>query len=497
MDRRELLPGLWLFKGACNVYLVCDGDHAIAIDFGGGEWLSALPELSLRHVDHVFITHAHREQCEGLAEWDRGDCLIHAPAGEERFLAPERAAEFGPPPWYGMGCPPNYEPPKRVPGVRYDMAGNGHLFWRGRRIRFMHTPGHGANACTVIVDHKGKQVVFCGDAAHEGATLWQPFHLETDHWTGTGALAAWEGVERLRNISIGLLCPSHGPVIEKGACAMLGRLSRKLMSFYHAKGQISPGEKDRYLPVEATDSGARRLSPHLYQFGGNGYLLLSDTGEGLVVDPTRGDLPALERLLAEVKVRPTAMTVSHYHYDHCDGIPELREKYGAKAYLHPLIAEALEPGRCLPWRLEMPIEGDELWPERGDWQWNEYAIKIAPWPGQTWWHCVWMTVVDGRKVLFAGDSFTPTSKWNGTGGFCAYNGSRFEGFVESAKLAIEWNPHVIAAGHVNQYHHFAPKFGKIIRWAKRAEDAVRALCPSGDLEQDYYSVNTVVSKLVE
>ena len=22
-------------------------------------------------------------------------------------------------------------------------------------------------------------------------------------------------------------------------------------------------------------------------------------------------------------------------------------------------------------------------------------------------------------------SFTPTSKWNGTGGFCAYNGSRF------------------------------------------------------------------------
>lgn len=493
MNHEQLLPGLYLFRDMCNVYVVVRGESAIAVDFGSGAWLDDLPALGVRQLEHVLLTHAHDDQCAGFAQRDDWPFAIHAPAGEQAFLSPDRSPQVLPP-WFTMGCPPNYLPPRKpVANVSYDMAGHGHLFWGRERIRFMHTPGHGPNACSALLDHGGRQVLFCGDAAHAGGTLWQPFHLEWDHWTGTGALAAWEGIERLRGINIGLLCPSHGSVMAEKIQPTLRALSGRLMDFYHAKGQISPGTKDGYLAPRRMVAGARQYSKHLYQYAGNAYLLVSDSGAGLVVDPHEPEMPALEGLLAELGVRPTAMVVSHYHYDHCDAIPYLQAKYGTQAWLHPLIVEALSRQRRLPWLLDKEFRADHVWPEWGSWRWEEYDFQIAPWPGQTWWHCVFMATVDGKRMLFAGDSFTPTSKWNGTGGFCAYNGSRFrEGFVPSAQLALDWRPDIVAAGHNNTHRFSATKFRRIIKWAEQAEAAVRALCPSGDLERDY----TIVHELI-
>ena len=510
MKPQEILPDLWLFGDSCNVYVLKDGDRAVVIDFGTGEWLDQLPELGISTVEHVLLTHHHKDQCAGLLKETSWPFTIHAPLGEDFFLDPAHAGEFGPPPWYQLGCPPSYSPPpERISGIQYDISGNGHFYWHGRRIRFMDTPGHGPNACSVVLDHQGRQILFCGDAAHAGGTIWQPFHLEWDHWTGTGALAAWEGVRRLHGIATGMLCPSHGPVVREGAREMLEALADRLLRFYHAKGQISPGEEDRWLQPEIMACGARKYSEHLYQFGGNGYLLISSMGRtqsggyerssggGLVVDPTMPDMEMLEALLDEIGgVTAEVMLVSHYHYDHCDAIPYLRERYGAEAWLHPQVAEPLrDPARAFaPWVLSpQPILPDHLWPDSGTWQWQEFEFRIAHWPGQTWWHCVFMTIADDRRVLFGGDCFTPSSKWNGTGGFCAYNGCRFEdGFIPSAQLVLDWQPDIIAAGHTNCYEFSPSKFTKIIAWAAEAEEAVRALCPSGDLEVDYYSAREVV-----
>ena len=49
----------------------------------------------------------------------------------------------------------------------------------------------------------------------------------------------------------------------------------------------------------------------------------------------------------------------------------------------------------------------------------------------------------------------------------------------------------LAAGH-NTYWRFSPsKFHKIIKWAQRAEKVVAQLCPTGDIEKDYYSMGAV------
>ena len=210
---------LWLFRDTCNVYVVRDGPAAIAIDFGSGRWLEALPGLGIRRLEHVFLTHHHADQCHGLQARPAWPFSVHAPAGEEAFLSPLGAGEQTAPGFkFGKGCPPSYDVlPGGVAGVDYAAMGSyQQMFWGGRRLRFLLTPGHGPHASSVLLDHGGKQVVFCGDAVHAGGTLWQPYHLEWDHWLGTGALAAWEGVGRLRALPIDLLCPAHGPVVEPG-----------------------------------------------------------------------------------------------------------------------------------------------------------------------------------------------------------------------------------------------------------------------------------------
>jgi hypothetical protein len=98
-----------------------------------------------------------------------------------------------------------------------------------------------------------------------------------------------------------------------------------------------------------------------------------------------------------------------------------------------------------------------------------------------------MAEIDSRRVLFGGDNFCPNTRWNGTGGFCAYNRSRFrEGYIPSARLALSWSPDIIASGHGTYYAFRPTRFQKIVEWAQSAARAVAALCPTGDLETDYY-----------
>ena len=485
----QLRPGLHRFEDTCNVYVVVRGDRAYAIDFGSGAWMKRAAALKLPKISDVLLTHHHRDQCEGLQRVASRNFAVHAPAGEERFLDPDRVMQF----WNtrrNSGNPASYDVVDRgIDAISYDMGGFADVFFGTERVRFLHTPGHGPNALTVLIDHHGEQIAFCGDAAHAGATIHQPYHLEWDHWTGSGALAAWEGVQRLANVRIDVLLPSHGPAITSARRTLL-TLCDKLLAFYSAKGNICPDEPDHYV-VPTVNAGAwRQLLPNLYQFGVNGYLLRANDNSALIVDPYLGDTESLDALLAALpSVTITACTATHYHFDHLDAAPLLRERYGATFFLHPRVAAPLKKLGDIdaPWLTKTALRGDRAMPMRGKWRWNQYTFDVAPFGGQTWWHACFMTVVDGTKVFFGGDNFQPNSRWNGTGGFSSFNGSRFrEGFEASAKLVQDWKPDLIMNGH-NTYQRFhASQFRKIAAWSRRAEAAVKALCPSGDLERDYY-----------
>ena len=493
MTPRELLSGLYQFDDECNVYVVVRGGGAVAIDFGSGRWLDQYATSGLPTIEHVFLTHHHSDQCAGLEGRSDWPFVIHAPIGDLPSISPQGVADY----WQhrsDAGVPRSYDVLRRgIEHVSFDMAGFSDMIWRGGRVRCIHTPGPTRTAISVLMDIGRKQVLFCGDAAHAGATIHKPYMLEWDHWTGEGALAAFEGVERMRGLGIDLLCPAHGPVVTDSIRPMLGSLSKRLLDLYRVKGSICAGERDRYVTPTWTDDGALRITPGLYSTGGNTYVLQSASGEVMVVDPWRGENDALRALLEKLgNPRITAATATHYHADHCDMLNAMRDEFGALVLLHPRVAQPIaDPGSLdVPWLPKEPIRADQAWPGEGNWSWNEYTFDIAPLAGQTWWHCGFCVTIDGVKVAFTGDSFQPPSRWNGTGGFCSFNGSRFEtGFVRSARRVMAWKPNIIAAGHGTFVHYRASYFRKVIHWAARAEAAVKALCPSGRLEDDYYRHN--------
>ncbi len=494
----QLLPNLWMIPDTCNVYILKTGRDAVAIDFGSGKWLKALPSLGIDRLTHVFLTHPHADQCAGLETRRRRPFTVHAPAGAEPFMDPGQLRDHRQTvrnlPYHPF--PDSYRPlPRGVAAVSYDMHPNSEWQGQGLCLRFAHTPGHGAQAISIITELSGKQICFCGDAAHAESTIHEPFSLEWDHWTGAGALAAWEGIERLRGIGLDRLCPAHGPAVTDSPARVLRALSARLMRLHRAKGSICAGEKDHFLISKSRPCGARECLPHLYRFDGNSYLLVSASGETLIVDPTRNCTRALAGLIRELGVRPPEVALAtHIHWDHCGAMTALRQQAGTRICLHPRLAGPLRrvDRQFFLYAPTTPIVPDEIWPEKGTWCWQEYDFTVAPWPGQTWWHCAFMTRIDGRKVLFGGDSFMPASRWNGTGGFCALHSSRLrEGHMASARLALRWQPDILANGHGAIFRFTASRFRRIIRWAQGAEKAVRDLCPTGDLAKDYYAITRI------
>src|SRR5882724_8911266 len=90
-----LLPDLFRFQSGCNVYVVRDGSRGIAVDLGDGSWLDGLAALGITHLDGIYLTHHHADQCSAPPSWREhpaaAGTVLHAPAGEEPFLDPDRA----------------------------------------------------------------------------------------------------------------------------------------------------------------------------------------------------------------------------------------------------------------------------------------------------------------------------------------------------------------------------------------------------------------------
>ena len=486
---KEILPDVYHVLDACNVYILKHGDEAIAIDFGSGDWVAHLSDIGVNTLRHVLLTHAHRDQCYGLAKRSEWPFDVHCSGEDLRFFQPDRLKAF----WrtyQSAGCPPNYAAPREpLPFVRGDMSDASELVWRDVTVGVVPTPGHTRGALTYMVNWNRKAIAFCGDAVHAGGTIHQPYHLEWDHWTGEGALAAWHGLERLSGCRVDVLCPSHGEVITKQAKRSILQTQKRVMAFVKAKGSVCAGAVERWFDVEHLGNGISRVLPNLYMWGGNTYLLADHNGEGLIIDPTSPSIERVTEVMALAGVgKLTVATATHYHRDHSDGLNWVRDHFGAKVWLHPWVSEPLVDRNVMdvPWLPTESIEPDRKLPEAGVFKWNTYRFQIRPFPGQTKWHCAFDTEVFGQHVLFSGDNFQPPTRWNGTGGFCAFNGSRFlDGFGQSAQVVLDLAPDLICNGHGCVYLYDADHYRRILKWANQAEKAVSDLCASSVWEQDY------------
>jgi glyoxylase-like metal-dependent hydrolase (beta-lactamase superfamily II) len=103
-------------------------------------------------------------------------------------------------------------------------------------------------------------------------------------------------------------------------------------------------------------------------FGTNCYVVATGPGEQcLVIDPGIGVVDRLDALLAEHRLRPAAVLLTHGHLDHVASVTPVCGARGITAYIHPDDREMLaDPAKGLSTDLRALFGGRLEWTEPDD-----------------------------------------------------------------------------------------------------------------------------------
>lgn len=106
----------------------------------------------------------------------------------------------------------------------------------------------------------------------------------------------------------------------------------------------------------------------------NTFLLISDAGHAVIVDPA-ADAQEYENLLQQHNAKLTAILCTHGHFDHVGSAEQLRRKWSAKLYCEPqdLAGDQLYP----------LTEADCAYPEGGSICVDELEFRVWHTPGHT------------------------------------------------------------------------------------------------------------------
>lgn len=120
------------------------------------------------------------------------------------------------------------------------------------------------------------------------------------------------------------------------------------------------------------------------------YLLADEaTGEAVVIDPVKGQVPAYLQLLRELGLRLLAALDTHVHADHITGLGELREATGCLTWMG---RESAAP--CVSARFG---EGSEI-------AFGRYRLRAMYTPGHTDDSYSFYLEADGQRMVFTGDT---------------------------------------------------------------------------------------------
>ncbi|GAB3038416.1 hypothetical protein GCM10027052_17140 [Parafrigoribacterium mesophilum] len=420
----EVARGVFRIRDTCNVYLVVSDEHpesittAIAIDFGSGLALGYLAQLGIQRITDVLMTHHHRDQGQGLPLAIEHGARIHVPPVEVDLFA--HVDEM----WKRRQLDNDYnlrqdrfsllEPiavSSTVPEYRTAHYG-------GVTVRVLPTPGHTIGSVSYILERDGERIGFTGDLIYAPGKVWS---LAASQWSYTGHEGPAMTVLTcllLRDEALDVMLPSHGhPMRDPDqALELLGsRMQYHVDSRRWHPWDLADRLRNPYVP----------LTDHLLLNRSSlscCYILLSDTGEALLIDygydvttglptgseraarrPWLASLPALKEQFGVSRISVALTT--HYHDDHVAGLPLLREVEGTQIWTPSNVAPILDD----PWMHDLPcqwfepIHSDRVLPLGESFTWNEYTIAVHRQPGHTLFAAAYEVQVDGVTVLFTGD----------------------------------------------------------------------------------------------
>ena len=459
---------VYMVGGSCNVFAVVRDGAALLIDSGEGDVIPCLEELGVKKVEWVLHTHAHRDQCaatQKLAEM--GASVAVLAAGENFYRDPQGF-------WNPFQIfiryqfkPDSFKPARPIEVDRV-LADGEALQWRGITFTAMATPGHSVDHTAWLAEIGGRKIAFTGDMIHSPGKVWNLYHFDHHYWDGgfEGVGKTLGALDRVLARGAELLLPSHGKPMDKPAEAV-ALLKENMCDLY----EFSPeGEaEDEPEPRPRTEPQMiRKVSEHLYHVRPTGYVLLDGSGGALFYDhysvpgsDSRWNESRIDTIIKALGIERVEVVIpSHFHEDHTRGIPVLKKRFGAKYWVFENMVDMLaHPSRynvcCIA---PEQIPADRVLHDNEIISWRQYEFRILHFPGQTMYHQAMYGEVDGRKVLFMGDTDCYALgdrtmgrrmvKLHGISTFLNYyNLDTGRGYEKAMERMVELNPELMLFAH--------------------------------------------------
>jgi len=466
----ELLPDLFLYRGAVNCGILKHGEQTLLIDCDDTLTPTRLAELGIVAVERICCTQHRRPNTAGIYNFE---APVFVPQAERAQF--ENASAYWQD-WRNRWHLYHFRPGPLAPlhdiPVRGTLQERDAFAWGGFTIQVLDTPGMSDGAISFVVETAdGKTVIFSGDALYGPGQLWDVHSLQKSMGTWSdyhGFLGAaktlLKSLARLARIPADFLVPSHGELIPEHTAAI--RLtSERLEKLYRNYAAISainhyfpeifqelandpwrmpPAEvhafPDFILPVAATTFAIRSDS---------GALFLVDCGYGSALDilaswKEQGRFTELE-----------GCWVSHYHDDHVDALHQLAASLPVPIYADEHLAEILaHPGRFdLPCLSPAAAPVTHVTRHGESWRWHEFELTALHFPGQTLYHGGLLLRGHGLTVLFGGDSFAPSGLDDYTAGNRNFLGGGL-GYRHCLDLLRQHRPDLVLNQHQEQAFHF-------------------------------------------
>jgi glyoxylase-like metal-dependent hydrolase (beta-lactamase superfamily II) len=437
----ELVPGVSVIRGAAvNGVSVERGEKRLVVY---GDPRPEAPPAAM-----VLLTHYRRDANWAASPLIAGGARVVLPLPEARSMqsSPEVWRDF-----YATLRHHDYDSQvTRFPREGWKKArpvlDGDHVQWEGLTFDTMITPGYTRGAVTYLLETGGKRIAFPGDLIYGDGQLFDIYSLQDSipelrvrgyHGYASRAAELVSSLRALIEWKPDVMVPVRGPVITDPAGAMEKLISRVQSLFenylytdayrwyfgddnWRARAARVLGDREvRWMqPGEITSPDPLPWMPMF----GNSRLLVSATGGGMLIDCGMRQVPEqVRKWISEGLIRKLeGIYVTHYHDDHTDYVQQTAEEHGCPVYACTGIREILEePDRFrMPCLTHNPIRKLVLMEDGKAMQWHEFKLTAWNFPGQTLYHGVLLAEKrGGEKVLFVGDSFTPT----GMDDYCLLN----------------------------------------------------------------------------
>lgn len=503
------ISNLWLIASETNGYLIAENGRTLLIDCPEIE--IPLNRYSLETPEVILHTHVQEEHCREWLAFPHATVYVPAKTTDialnsPRFIAESRTVWNKNREWttrgeekYGIaGCVTERPPAKRL-NVRGELVPGNIFEWENNHFEIIALPGHGKRSIGLF--WRERKILFAGDLLRQGGFLVNIYDQERAYGTVSGYAQLRQSLRQVLQISPKLILPSTGPIIDAPYADIQALLTR----LKWIKG-ASECESTLNFPPLREIGRWRELRHGIFQSNnfGNIIVFIDKNGHGLLLDPdpciwldwdtscreVHADFDMLEHQAGLKTI--DYLLITHYHGDHVQFAPLLRERYGAKLAATPDVAAILKyPQKfrypcTLDW-YEFPfatLDSDVMLEYDKPLLWCGKAVTPIHTPGHCYAHTGFLLEWNGDKIACVGDALSYGSgpvriSWPIVYNDIAWPDSSL--LITLRKLA-EYNPSLILCGHSHAFKDSnVDIIEKFISAYERAEQLAAAMLHDGKL----------------